>query len=50
MMRWLCGFVLLLATLPAFAQERILSYDSEVDVRADGEPCRLELFPHRETQ
>src|SRR5688500_10773122 len=36
MMRWLCGFVLLLAALPAFAQERILSYDSEVDVCADG--------------
>jgi len=36
MTRWLSGLVLLLAVLPAFAQERILSYDSEVDVHADG--------------
>jgi len=33
---WLLATLLLLAALPAFAQERILAYDSVVEVHADG--------------
>ncbi|HEY4531106.1 MAG TPA: DUF2207 domain-containing protein [Luteimonas sp.] len=33
---WLLAIALLLAALPAFAQERILAYDSVVEIHADG--------------